>query len=153
MSVPGDKSSSEKTKLLPEGEYPVVIVHSEEKVSKAGNKYLNLRLKVSGGKDRGFVLWDILNLWNKNRLSKEMARKRWASIREFTVGCRVVEESSEVHDIPFRAYVVVEPGTNGWGDKNKIVHFLAAADGDREEATKIRTVEVSDEELNRQDIF
>ena len=85
---------------LPEGEYLAIIEASEMKATKAGDgHYLKLKLQVIEGKYKGRVVFDNLNLDNKSKTARDIARATFAVIRE-AVGVPNPQDSSELHGKP-----------------------------------------------------
>jgi hypothetical protein len=82
---------------IPAGKYPVVIVESAMKPTKAGDgQYLEIVLQVQGGPHDGRQLWDRLNLKNPNQQAVDIARQTLSSI------CRAVnvptpKDSADLH--------------------------------------------------------
>jgi hypothetical protein len=82
---------------IPAGKYPVVIVESTMKPTKAGDgQYLELVLQIQGGPHDGRQLWDRLNLKNPNQTAVDIARQTLSSI------CRAVniptpKDSADLH--------------------------------------------------------
>lgn len=105
---------------IPAGEYDVVIVASGMKPTKDGmGKYLNLELSVLNGKYQNRKLFDILNLQNKSAQAVEIARGTLSAICR-AVGVMTPRDSSELHNKPLRATVVVKKATADYKADNKI---------------------------------
>lgn len=85
---------------LPIGTYKVVIEKSQMKPTKNGDgQYLNLQLKVIDGQYKGRVLFDLLNLQNKNETAAAIAAGTLSAI------CHALNiirpnDSSELHGKP-----------------------------------------------------
>ena len=90
---------------VPEGEYLVSIVSSDEKQTKnKEGKFLELVLQIIDGEHKGRKLWDRLNLWNKSQQAQQIASGTLSAI------CRAVsvpepQDSSQLHDKPLIAVV------------------------------------------------
>jgi hypothetical protein len=90
---------------LPPGTYEVMITGSEWKETKNGEgQYLELTLQVLDDGFSGRLIWDRLNLVNKNDKAVEIAQQTLSSI------CRAVNvprpsDSSDLHDIPLMVKV------------------------------------------------
>ena len=88
------------------GKHKVIVSESEIKATKAGDGgYLELRLKVIEGLNKGAMIPYRLNLFNNNPQAVEIANQQFAAICHAT-GIHVVEDSEVLHNIPF----VVEVG-------------------------------------------
>jgi hypothetical protein len=103
---------------LPPGSYVAQIVASEMRPTKKGDgQYLELELEVLEGPYQGWKLFDRLNLVNDNPKTVEIAQRTLSSICHAT-GRMQVQESVELHHIPFIADVRVVPPKNGYGPSN-----------------------------------
>ncbi|MFN4204803.1 MAG: DUF669 domain-containing protein [Agrobacterium albertimagni] len=106
--------------VLPPGKYPAQIVASDMRLTKDGmGQYLNLEIDVLDGPYKGRKLFDRLNLVNNNTQTVEMAQRTLSAICHAT-GRLQVQDSEELHLIPFMAVVQVQPPKNGYGESNKI---------------------------------
>lgn len=120
--------------LLPEGEYLVMVADSEMKPTNAKDgEYLNLTLEVLDGPYKGRILFDRLNLVNKNPKAVEIAQRHLSQICH-AVGVLRVADSTELHNRPMVAKVGTEaggqkPGGGKYEDKNKIKSYRPAAGG------------------------
>jgi hypothetical protein len=109
--------------VLPPGKYPAQIVNSETRVTKDGmGQYLYVEIDVLDGPYKGRKLFDRLNLVNANPQTVEIAQRTLSAICHAT-GRMQVQDSEELHLIPFIADVQVQPPKNGYGESNK-VHYL-----------------------------
>ena len=106
--------------VLPPGKYPAQIVNSDLRVTKDGmGQYLFLEIDVLEGPYQGRKLFDRLNLVNANSQTVEIAQRALSAICHAT-GRLQVQDSEELHLIPFMAVVQVQPPKNGYGESNKI---------------------------------
>jgi len=112
--------------LLQPGDYVVVITKSEFKETKAKNGYyLNLTLVVAEGPRKGSMLWTLLNLDNPNPIAVEIANKELNSICQ-ACGLVAVEDSEELHNIPFGVTVAIKPATSEFAASNVIKNYMPA---------------------------
>jgi hypothetical protein len=65
---------------LEPGEYPAVIVESEDKPTAKGDRYVKLKLQICEGRYQNRTLFDNLNLWNSSETARNIARGTLASI-------------------------------------------------------------------------
>ena len=66
---------------LPEGDYVAVISESEQKPTKAGDgSYVKLKIEIVDGDYKGRVLFENLNLQNKNETAVAIAKRALADI-------------------------------------------------------------------------
>jgi hypothetical protein len=98
---------------IPAGWYNMMIVESEMKPTKDGNgAYLQLTLKVVDGEHAGRQVFDRLNLQNQNPVAAEIAYKRLSAYCHAT-GVIQVQDSQQLHGIPFKARVSVRTDSTG----------------------------------------
>lgn len=108
--------------VVPEGEYGCVMVKSEVKETKNGDgRYLNCEFKIIAGKHQNRTLFHMFNMWLASEKANEIGRGQFSEM------CRAVEkgtvqDSEELHSIPFIAKVKVH--SDSYGEKNKIVKFM-----------------------------
>lgn len=106
--------------VLPPGKYPAQIVNSDLRLTKDGmGQYLFLEIDVLEGPYQGRKLFDRLNLVNANTQAVEIAQRSLSAICHAT-GRLQVQDSEELHLIPFIAVVQVQPPKNGYGESNKV---------------------------------
>ena len=106
--------------VLPPGKYSAQIVKSETRVTKDGTgQYLLVEIDVLDGPHKGRKLFDRLNLVNANPQTVEIAQRTLSAICHAT-GRMQVQDSEELHLIPFIADVQVAPPRNGYGESNKV---------------------------------
>jgi len=115
---------------LPAGTYRIAIRESEMQPTRNGRgQYLLLEFEVLEGEHAGRKLFDRLNLINDNPTAVEIAQRTLSAICHAT-GQMQVQDSVELHDIPMRAKVKVEPPKNGYGESNS-VRYLPLEDQDQ----------------------
>ena len=90
---------------IPTGQYPVMIVRSEEKPTKAGTgSYIELEMQVQGGEFNGRKVYDRLNIRNPNQQAVDIAYATLSSICHVT-GRLHIQDTSQLHGVPFIAIV------------------------------------------------
>jgi hypothetical protein len=105
---------------LPPGKYTAQIVKSDLRLTKDGTgQYLYLEMDVLEGPYKGRKLFDRLNLVNANSQTVEIAQRALSAICHAT-GRMQVQDSDELHLIPFLAVVTVQPPKNGYSETNRI---------------------------------
>lgn len=98
---------------VPAGDYRAMIVESEIVDTKAGDgRYLKLTWKVEGGEHDGRLIWQNLNLWNKNTKAVEIAQRDLSAICHAT-GKLNVQDSDELAHIACLIRVSVRTDPNG----------------------------------------
>ena len=91
--------------LLPPDRYPVQIVQSEMRATKAGDgQMLWIEMDIIDGPYRGRKIWDQLNLVNRSEIAQEIAQRRLSAI------CHAVGQV-QVTDSHVRS---TEPSALGW---------------------------------------
>ena len=116
---------------LPAGEYIVMITNSEVKQTKAGNgEYLSLTFTVQQPEEhQNRLVWGNLNLVNPNPKTVEYARRDLSAICH-AVGVLNPEDSSELHGIPMKAKVKINPATDQFPASNGIGGFKSVDEGE-----------------------
>lgn len=110
---PMDYEPPKGFEALPAGDYDVIIVESELKATKKGDgHYLELKLQVISGQYQNRNLWARLNIDNPNATAKSIGCGQLSAI------CRAVNklsinDSSELHMLPFKVTVKVDKDSNG----------------------------------------
>ncbi len=97
---------------VPAGDYEVMVVASELKMTKDGNgQYLQLELQIQNGQFHGRKLFDRLNLHNNNAKAVEIAQRQLSQLCH-AIGVMQVMDSEQLHFKPCIARVAVrsEPG-------------------------------------------
>lgn len=98
---------------VPEGWYNVAIRESEIKPTKDGEgAYLQLKAIVIDGPHANKPIFIRLNVQNKNKQAVDIAYGELSAICHVT-GVYRVQDSSQLHNIPFQVRVVVTKGENG----------------------------------------
>jgi hypothetical protein len=106
--------------VLPPGDYPVMIVNSEERPTKDGNgKYLWLEMQVIDGPQKGRLLWDRLNLNNPNAQAVTIAKQTLSAICH-AVGVIRVTDSAQLHNRPMLAKVKTRPADERGDASNEV---------------------------------
>lgn len=90
---------------IPTGQYPVIIVRSEEKPTRAGTgAYIEFEMQVQGGEYAGRKLFDRLNIKNSNQTAVDIAYATLSAICHVT-GRMSISQTEQLHGIPFIAVV------------------------------------------------
>ena len=108
---------------LPAGDYEMIIVKSDVKPTKAGTgHYLELEMQVIAGEHSGRRHWERLNVDNPNKTAQDIAEAALAALC-FAVGVTDMEDTVQLHDIPFVAHVEIDRKEP---DRNKIMGYATA---------------------------
>lgn len=114
---------------LPPGDYKAIVIESEMKPTKAvDGSYLELRLQVVEGAHEGRLLFDRLNLENKNEEAVKIARATLSSICR-AVGKMTPKDSTELHNLPLIVKVAVENRKDTGEPANRVKGYKAVNGG------------------------
>jgi hypothetical protein len=108
---------------VPAGWYKVVIDKSEMKPTKDGTGMrLELAFKVIDGQFTNRKIFEGLNLQNANPQAQEIAYKQLSAIAH-AVNVLVVEDSTQLHNIPLQVKVKIKPAAGQYDAGNSIVSY------------------------------
>lgn len=94
---------------IPTGIYDVMITKSEQKPTKSGTgSYIELEMTVQGGEFSGRKVFDRLNTNNPNETAVTIAYATLSAICHVT-GRLQIQETSQLHGVPFKAVVKKVP--------------------------------------------
>lgn len=114
---------------IPAGDYPMRVINSEMKDTKDGTgKMLVLEMDITDGPCAGRKHWERFNLVNKNAQAVEIAQRSLAQLC-LAVGKVSVEDSDELHMLPFIAKMKVTPPKGEYSAGNQIAAYKEAAGG------------------------
>jgi hypothetical protein len=131
---------------LPKGTYPAQVVKSEIKPTKAGTgTRLVLHIQVINGEFKGKTIFSGLNLENPNQQAVEISQKELATL------CRAVnvlnlQDSEQLHNIPFMVSVTVKPAKGDYPPSNQITGYAPYSEklaGQATEPSKPQTKKAS----------
>ncbi len=147
--APGNASETESREytLATPGKYKCEIVDSSEEISAAGNRYLKLKLSIcDGGQHNGTWIWDNLNLYHPKENVQSLARQILGTISKC---CGVLDpkDTSQLHYKPFFALLDIEPGQNGYNDKNVVKKYMPL-DPETVRADKANTTKIQLDKLD-----
>lgn len=105
---------------VPAGWYNVAIEASEMKAAKAvGNFFLELRLNILDGQYTGRKIFTRLNIVNGNPVAQEIAYGELSAICH-SVGMLQVQDSQQLHGLPFKIKVTVQAATGEYEASNNV---------------------------------
>lgn len=108
---------------VPAGWYNVVIDKSEMKPTKDGTGMrLELQFKIIDGQFVNRKIFEGLNLKNVNPVAQEIAYKQLSAIAH-AVKVLIVEDSSQMHNIPLKVKVKLKAATGQYDAGNSIVAY------------------------------
>lgn len=101
---------------IPSGQYPVMIVASEEKPTKAGTgSFIELAMQIQGGEFNGRKVYDRLNIRNPNQQAVDIAYSTLSAICHVT-GRLHIQDTGQLHGVPFIAIVNKVPRNDRPGE-------------------------------------
>lgn len=105
---------------LPDGWYNAAIIKSEMKQTKdQQGAFLELGMKVLDGPFAGRMVYDRLNLYNKNPVAVEIAQKTLSAICHAT-GQLVVQKTEVLHNIPLMVRVIKTAADGKYDEGNEV---------------------------------
>lgn len=119
-----DSSQHSASSVVPLGDYEMIAIKSEVKPTNDGTgKYLKVEFQITKGEFQNRRVFKNFNLW----LSPEKEEAINIAKGQFSQFCRAVgvltpRDSSELHNIPFKAKVKVKTSP-GYDDQNEITKF------------------------------
>tara|TARA_Y100000593_G_scaffold93049_1_gene186532 strand:+ start:1793 stop:2269 length:477 start_codon:yes stop_codon:yes gene_type:complete len=118
--VPQEPMSFE---LLPRGEYTLRATDAEERPTKNNGELIAVTFEVADGSHQGRKIWFQFNTKNASEQAERIGHQQlvaWAT----ACGKPEADDTDDLLERPFQANIVIEKGTNGYADKNKIASFL-----------------------------
>ena len=113
-----DEIKESNFELLPDGDYDTVITSAEEKDTKAGGKYWNVRFQVCSGEHSGQGVFSNFNIENTNPKTEKWARSDIKAIC-MQNGKEMIDEIGEL--ISMSAHIRVGSVTNDkYGEQNTV---------------------------------
>ncbi|MCL2000371.1 MAG: DUF669 domain-containing protein [Planctomycetes bacterium] len=110
---------------LPEGKYQAVVSASEMKPTKKHNgAYLELEIVVIDGPYINRKVWTRFNMDNPNADAVRIAKQQLSGLCR-AVGMMHINDSSQLHNRPFIAYIVCKPRGDGNGLQNEVKSYEA----------------------------
>lgn len=123
---------NEEYQELPDGDYPCIVIESEIKETQAGDgSFLKLTLQVFDGDYKGRLIWENLNLYNKNDTTVKIAEQTLKSICKAVSFSGQLKDSVELHDTP----LVVTLYRNKKGNQGKKFKSLLATSASKKVET------------------
>lgn len=122
----GEDAGKDGFSVIPAGKYVATITDSELKSTRDGQgQYLQLTFQVADGQYARRLIWDRLNLVNRNQQAVDIAKKDLAKI------CRalkldIIQDSEELHGKPIKIDVKVRPASGNYGESNEIGGYYPA---------------------------
>jgi hypothetical protein len=110
----------EALEAIPKGWYNLRIVESEAAPTKDNTGgYLKLAVEVIDGQFANRKVFDRVNLWNSNPVAVEIAQRRLSAYCHAT-GVMNLQDSSQLHGIPFKGLIVINDKDKNYEPSNEI---------------------------------
>ena len=121
--------------LIPAGEYQAKIVATEMVKNNSGKgKHLKIKVQIIGPEYKGRILFDRLNLVNPSKEAVQIAEAQLSAICH-ALEIKRIKDTQQLHGKPLNVSVIVEPGTNGYKDQNKIQVYTKLEETDSEDVS------------------
>jgi hypothetical protein len=118
---PADFNTEDNFDPVPAGVYVASITESVMKDTRENNgKYLKLTWKILEGPYANRLVWENINLVNKNPEAVEIAKNTLAKVCKACGINRPVNDSSELHGIPCKVKVSIRPAKDGYDASNDV---------------------------------
>jgi hypothetical protein len=117
---------SDSFEPIPPGEYTVEVVESDVRPTKAGTgELIALTLRICDGEFENRRIWTNINHRNSNPKAQAIGEKQLAQLQHAVGLTHGLEDTLDLHNVPVRAVVLVEEGSNGYGPRNSVKAFKA----------------------------
>ena len=111
---------------LPAGWYGASIFETEEKISKAGNKYLNVTFEITNADHAGRRVWQHYNVYYPDLEKQARARQECHKLSTALGFANIPANSEDMLDIHLDILLKIEEGSGGYGPKNKVTGYRSA---------------------------
>jgi len=116
------QDSTPANELLEPGWYPLMVVNTEVKKTKAGDgEYLNVQQIVADGAQKGFTVWSIINWDNPNQMAQDIALRQWHNLRQVVEASleAEIEDTEDMHGTIIEGLIGIQKSKNPqYEDKN-----------------------------------
>lgn len=118
---PADFADDNNFGPVPAGTYVACIKDSEMRTTRDGaGQYLKLTWEIVEGPQSRRLVWENINLVNRNPVAVDIATKTLAKICKACGINRPVQDSAELHGKPVKIKVTVRPASGGYDESNDI---------------------------------
>lgn len=112
---------------LPKGRYLAMISSTEVKpTSNGAGMLLKLEFDILESGFEGRKVFDQLNIKNPSEKAEQIGRGMLSALCRALGKLGIVDDSTELHDLPLIISVKVEPASEGYEAKNKVNGFYPA---------------------------
>ena len=113
--------------LLPKGDYQAKVVESAVVPTASGSgEMLKLVFEVTAGDFRRRRIVERLNIVNAHATAQRIAQEKLGRLCA-AAGLSGIADSDELHGIPVVIRVDIQPGSDGYGDRNAIKDYRPVA--------------------------
>ena len=108
---------------IPRGEYTVRAIEAELRETSTGGEMIVVDFVVENDSYEGKRIRKNFNIKNQSEKAEQIGHQElvsWAT----ACGKPEADDTDDLLERPFQANIVIEKGTNGYADKNKIASFL-----------------------------
>lgn len=132
---------------LPKGKYDAIVSDSSVKNTKGGTgKYLALEFTIFDEYYAGRKVWTNLNIKNDSEKAQQIGLGMLSSLCKACGKTGIVDDSSQLHDIPISIKLDIEPDQNG-KDRNKVTAFFPKGDELKSTGNKAVPAKFSDDDI------
>jgi|TARA_R110002020_G_C16097028_1_gene758354 hypothetical protein len=110
---------------LPDGWYAATVEKIEEKVSNAGNTYLNFVLSVAEGDHAGRKIFDGFHLWHPSSQTVQISQRRLSALFK-AAGFSALGNTDDLLFEEVQVRVRVRAGSNGYDPSNEVRDYRSA---------------------------
>lgn len=104
---------------FPAGDYPSKVVETGvHNTAKKNGKYIKIKFEILQGEFKGRFVWTNLNIVNPSTVAVEIAQKELATLCR-AVGKAVIQDTQELHGIPFLMKVKIKPAKGDYPAGNE----------------------------------
>lgn len=114
-----DEHPTDDFEPMRDGWYPAQIIDSEITDTRAGGQMLKISGEITDGEYGGRLFWDNLNIVNSNEVAQRIANQRLGKYCA-AVGLGPIDDTEDLHNIPFMVKLGIEPGEGQYRDKNVV---------------------------------
>ena len=112
---------------IPDGTYHAMVMDSEIKTTAKGGTMIVLEWHIIGDGYDGRRIWQNYNVVNANENTQKRALAEMASACD-AIGLESYKDTDELHMQEIKITVSTEPGSNGYGPRNRIDAYAPAYD-------------------------
>lgn len=110
---------------IPDGWYSATVERVDEKVSNAGNTYLNFVLNIAEGDHAGRKMFDGFHLWHPSATTVQISQRRLSSLFK-ACGYSTLGDTDDLIGEEVQVRVRKKPAQNGYEASNEIRDYRSA---------------------------